>query len=149
MIRSVTATRNESDSTLAVRDTAGGSKNRTKRRAIARAFRDAIRAITLPIEHEQPEARGRRGGETAGGFRRLARKLARRFDPSRSFRQGAAWIAHRQHRTIKLPAEAYAGARAYLADTLDWFNLWQHDQVGGGESTSHFDTNSDHLFPRP
>jgi hypothetical protein len=33
-------------------------------------------------------------------------------------------------RTLRLPAEAYARATAYLADTLDWLNLWHHhDEV--------------------
>ena len=53
----------ENDSTLAVRDTARGSRNRTTPGAIKALFKAAVKAVALPGNGEpKPEARKRRGG---------------------------------------------------------------------------------------
>jgi hypothetical protein len=45
---------------------------------------------------------------------------------------------------VRIPAEAYAKAAGYLADTLDWLNLWHHHE----EFTEDVEpTASDHLYP--
>ncbi|MGE4046253.1 MAG: hypothetical protein AB7F35_15460 [Acetobacteraceae bacterium] len=147
MTATASTSTSENDSTLAVRDTAGGSKNRTIAGAIKGLFRSVAKAITREEEEPKPEPRRRRSGETEGDFRKLGRKLARRFDPHKSFRRLAKKAARRRHRTMKLPAEAYTGAHAYLSHTLDWLNLWHHDAAASSEFSSSFDANSDHLSP--
>jgi hypothetical protein len=54
-------------------------------------------------------------------FKRAARAIARRYDPRRAFAQAA----HIMRRAFPLPAEAHAPALAYLAQSLDWLNLWE------------------------
>lgn len=69
----------------------------------------------------------KRRGEIGSAFRMAARKLVRR--------------------ALGIPAAAYHRAALYLADTLDWLNLW-HDN---GENLTE-DTQTgprDHLYPQP
>ena len=61
------------------RASAEGSKHQTIREAIKGLFKDAVRAVTRHGDEDEPEPR-RKGGETEGEFRRLARYLWRRFD---------------------------------------------------------------------
>jgi hypothetical protein len=74
-----------------------------------------------------PEVKRKRREETVQAFRMTARKLLRRV--------------------VRIPAEAYTRATAYLADTLDWLKQWhQHDQ--------HFSEDvkpaaNDDLYPHP
>ena len=73
--------------------------------AIKQLFRDLKIALTGKDE-PAPEVKRKRRDETARGFRMTARKLVRR--------------------AVRLPARAHAKAIGYLADTLDWLNLWHH-----------------------
>lgn len=114
------------DDTLAVRDTAGGSKNRTITGAINGLFREAVKVLTRRAEDEEPPRERRRGGDTEGAFQRLARKVARRFDARQSFRRRAAITS----RYIALAAEARAGAARHVADTPNAFNQWNNDDIG-------------------
>jgi hypothetical protein len=48
-------------------------------------------------------------------------------------------------RAVRIPAEAFATATGYLADTLDWLNQWhQHDEEACDDVRA---SPSDHLYP--
>jgi hypothetical protein len=49
-------------------------------------------------------------------------------------------------RAVRIPAEAHARATGYLADTLDWLNLWHHhdDFQEDIQPAPH-----DYLYPHP
>jgi hypothetical protein len=94
-------------------NTAGGRKENNRgtpaRRflpgAVKRLFREMKIALTGK-EEPAPDVKRKRRDETTRAFHMTARNLVRR--------------------TVRLPAKAYAKATAYLADTLDWLNLWHH-----------------------
>ena len=47
-------------------------------------------------------------------------------------------------RAVSIPREAYAAATAFLADTLDWLNLWQDNAENADQldnETNNPDTN--------
>jgi hypothetical protein len=46
-------------------------------------------------------------------------------------------------RTIRLRAEAYAAATAYLWETLDWLNQWHSDPL------THYEPASEDVDPSP
>ena len=75
-------------------------------------FRAAVKAITRREEDESPPPR-RRSGETDKAFIMAARATLRR--------------------AVAIPIDAYAAATAFLADTLDWLNLWQDNAANTGE----------------
>jgi hypothetical protein len=99
-------------------------------------FRAAAKAITRGDDGEPPPPR-KRSGETEGDFRKFARKVSRRLNVARDFRQRAA-ITSRYH---TIPAEAYAVATAYLAGAFDMVNQWNN---GIGED---FDAAQEHISP--
>ena len=107
------------DSTRAVRDMARGSKNRATE-TLKGLFRAAVKVVTRHNENEPQPKQRRRSGETEGGFRRLARNLARRFDVRRDFRQRAAITS----RSAAIPAEAFEIAPPYLFNAFDTHNQW-------------------------
>ena len=49
-------------------------------------------------------------------------------------------------RAVVLPPEAYATAAIFLADTLDWLNLWQSNDATG---SSELDGDHTHPFLAP
>jgi hypothetical protein len=54
-------------------------------------------------------------------------------------------------RILYVPQGAYAAAGAFLADTLDWLNLWHHYDAPGSDPASRaatFHRPSNHLSPR-
>ena len=120
----------ESDSTRAVRDMARGSKNRATE-TLRGLFCAAVKVITRRDENEPPPKQRRRSGETEGGFRRLARNLARRFNVRRDFRQRAAITS----RSVTIPDEAFAVAPPYLFNAFDLHNQW--------DDAADFDENHD------
>ena len=86
---------------------------------LKRQFRAVMNAITNKLPAPQPVQRRRRSEDTGKAFRMAARK--------------------RMRRPARIPAAAYAAA-AYLWDTLDWLNPWQHD----ASSTSELDDDCQH-----
>jgi hypothetical protein len=113
----------ENETSPADRDFAGPSKNRTISGAIRGVFRAAVKAITRRDEDESPRPR-RRSGETDKAFIMAARATFRR--------------------AVAIPIEAYAAATAFLADTLDWLNLWQDNAESADQldnETNNPDTN--------
>lgn len=98
-------------------------------------------------DEPQPERR-RRKGETEGGMRRPAAPL----NPAPAAR--GRYVALRPLKAeepvqrIIMPASPTT-ATVYLADTLDWLNLWQananHEQWPGDD----FSAKQDHYFPQP
>ena len=74
-----------------------------------------------------PEVKRKRREETVQAFRMTARKLL--------------------HRMVRIPAEAYTRATAYLADTLDWLNQWHHHDEHLTEDLKP--AANDDLYPHP
>jgi len=85
---------------------------------------------------EPPQPRRRRREDTGGEFRKLAKTITRRFSASREFGKAALIM----RRAVRLPAAAM-----FLADTLDWLNLWH--MPAGGELDGDPDTAPNHLSP--
>jgi hypothetical protein len=91
--------------------------------AIKTMFKNAA-SVLLRCDDDDPEYEVRRkGGETEGQFKRMARYLWRPFKVRQGFRSRTA-IASR-HAPID-PA-AYAVATSYLANTLDALNRMNDD----------------------
>ena len=86
---------------------------------LKRQFRAVMNAITNKLPAPQPVQRRRRTEDTGKAFRMTARKIIRR--------------------AARIPAAAYA-ATAYLWDTLDCLNPWQHD----ASTTSELDDDYQH-----
>jgi alkylation response protein AidB-like acyl-CoA dehydrogenase len=79
---------------------------------------------------DEPVPQRRRRGETGRGFGLAARAVL--------------------HHTVRVPPQAYAAATAFLADTLDWLQLWQGDgPVGSDALDDRYDTKQDQQFPQP
>jgi len=94
--------------------------------AIKHLFRAVKNAVTRN-RPAAPEMRRKRREETGRAFRMTARKLVRRV--------------------TRIPAEAYARATAYLADTLDWLNQWQNYDDHFSEDAKP--AANDDLYPHP
>ena len=94
---------------------------------IRQLFRAVKNALTPKPPAPEPEPRARRKGDedTGRAFRMTARQIMRR--------------------AARIPAEAYAKATAYLADTLDWLNQWHHTADDFTEDVQP--AASDHLYP--
>jgi hypothetical protein len=128
---SASAITTETDSTRTVRATVRGSKQQPKAGfggAIRRLFRQAVKALTQrdPAPTPAKKSGRRRNGETRGPhFRRAANRLTRmRTRP------------------------AFAPAMLWLAETLDWLDLWHPG--AGDELTGERDADrpNNHLSPR-
>jgi hypothetical protein len=101
------------------------SKKRTSA-AIKRLFGEAGKAQTQRDAGPKPAPRRRRGGDTvASVFATAARAVVRRV----------AWLLPEGH------------AAVFLSDTLDWLNLWHHDEAGSVLDDEVHDTPPNHLFP--
>jgi hypothetical protein len=139
----------ENGSTSPVRDTGEGSKHRPILGTIKGLFRDVVKALTRHEDEDEdrPDPRRRRG-ETEGDFRKLARKIARRFDARKQFRKVAKNRAHRRVRTLILSPEEWGTPDAHLTNTLDLVNLWNSDMSSGSDYCGGFDANQDHISPR-
>ena len=117
----------ESDSTRTVRDTVRGSKQQPKAgisAVIRRLFRQAVKVLTgREDDTPMPKKSGRRSGDDT----------ARRF-------------VRTAHRLTRLPVR---GVRAlpWLADTLDWLNLWQPGRTDLTDDLSQ-ELPNNHLSPR-
>ena len=95
--------------TSAIDATCGAQLARNRPGAIKAVFRQAIKAITRR-QADEPKPSRRRRGESDRALRMAAKATFRRV-PS-------------------LPQQAFVGATVFLADTLDWLNLW-HDADAG------------------
>ena len=120
------ATTIETDSTRTVRDTVRGSKEQPKagiKGALRRLFRQAVKAVTGRDPAPVPTKSKRRGSEDTG----------RRFTKA-------------AHRLTHWRAGTFA-AVLWLADTLDWLNLWH---PGGTDPTDDLSQGppNNHLSPR-
>jgi hypothetical protein len=120
---------NESSDT--VRGTVSRSKDHTTggNGRLRQLFRAAVKAVTRRAEEPAPEPRRRRGGETGKAFAIVAKSVLRRV--------------------VRLPSNAYATATAYLADTLDWLNLWQDNAANDHWLDEDFSAKQDRNFPHP
>jgi hypothetical protein len=117
----------ESDSTRTVSDTVRGSKQQPKAgisRAIRRLFRQAVKVLTgRETDAPMPKKSGRRSSDdTAQRFGRTAHRLTRL----------------RLRGVTTLP---------WLADTLDWLNLWRPGGIDPTDDLSQ-DSSNNHLSPR-
>ena len=52
-------------------------------------------------------------------------------------------------RAVSIPRQAYTAATAYLADTLDWLNLWQDNADNDHWFADDFSAKQDRYFPQP
>jgi hypothetical protein len=120
------ASASEIDGSRPVRNTGRRSENRTTPGAVRELFRGVVKAITRRAEDDPPPQRRRGGGGTRTLFPAAARKIMRR--------------------TVRVPAQAYAAASAYLADTLDWLNLWGEEMDTDSEPGADSDAKK-HLYP--
>jgi hypothetical protein len=108
-------------------------------------FHTATKVLTHRDQDEPPPAR-RRSGETEGEFRRLARKIARRFDVWKQFEKAAKARAVRRVRTIILSPDEWGAPDAHLTNTNDLLQqLWNND--AGSDYGGSFDTNQNHICP--
>ena len=126
--KSVSSTASEKSSEIetssAVRDTAERSKPRTIIGEIRRLFRAAAKAVVERVaDILQPKTRRRRSGEDT-----------RELFP-RAWRRAAAH---------KIPA-SHATATVYLADTLDWLQLWHPTTEFGGDPASSYNASPTHF----
>jgi hypothetical protein len=87
------------------RDNQGTPGPRFLPAAIRQLFRHVKNVLTAN-DAPAPEVKRKRREETGRAFQMTARKLVRR--------------------AVRIPAEAYVRATAYLADTFDWLNQWHH-----------------------
>jgi len=126
MIADESASANNSSDT--VRGTVSRSKNHTTG-GIRRLFRAAVKAVTRRAEEPAPEPRRRRSGETGKAFASAAKSALRR--------------------AVRIPANACATAAVYLADTLDWLNLWQDNAANDPWLDDDFSAKQDRNFPQP
>jgi hypothetical protein len=95
---------------------------------------------------DEPPPPRRRSGETEGEFRRLARKVARRFDVWKQFEKAAKARAVRRVRTIILSPEEWGAPDAHLTNTNDLLQLWNND--AGSNYDTGFDTIKNHISPQ-
>jgi hypothetical protein len=87
-------------------------------------FRQAGKALAARDLAPAPKKSGRRSGDDRRQFRRVARKI------------------------LTSRVAAYVGARLWLADTLDWLDLWQPTIGTGDELTDDLAESNNHLSPR-
>lgn len=87
---------------------------------IGHRFRAAMKALTKPEDSPKPRSKRRRSGEGVQGFSAAANNLL-----------GRAVIP-----------EPVARAILYLADTLDWLNMWDGNEHDDLSSTSQDHTQS-------
>jgi hypothetical protein len=116
----------EIDGSRPVRNMGRRSENRTIPGAVRELFRGVGKAIARRAEDDPPPPRRRGGGDTRTLFPAAARKIMRR--------------------TARVPGQAYAAASAYLADTLDWLNLWGDELDSDAELKGDIDAKK-HLSP--
>jgi hypothetical protein len=118
----------ETDSTRTVGDTVRGSKQQAKAGisgALKRLFRQAIKAVTgRETDAPAPKKSGRRrsGEDTRRRFTKATVRLTR-------------WR----------PIQTVAPALIWLTDTLDWLDLWQHNEP---MDEAPQETHNNHLSPR-
>ena len=89
------------------------------------AWKAVAGAVTRRVARLRSQPRRRRREGRGDGFRAAARAVLRR--------------------AIDLPA--IDAAVVFLADTLDWLNLWHHD--AGALDETEPDAAPNHLFPEP
>lgn len=132
----------------------------------------AAKALACSDDAPRPETRRRRTGETDKGFVAVWRTVLRRAaTKTRAAARGrfaalrpvkadvstkAAAIAETMaDRLAKAepvafaPADACAGTGMYLADTLEWLNLWQDNANNEQWFDGDFNAKQDHDFPQP
>jgi hypothetical protein len=142
-----TADVSENDSTAAGRDPVAGSKNRTTAGATIKAlFRKVVKALTEPAADESPKPASKRRGETEGGFAGLGLWFSRHVGPAARGRYAAL-----KPNTAASPLSAAAahGAGLYLADTLEWLNLWQGHATNEHWQDQEFGAKQDQSYPQP
>jgi len=116
-------------------------------------FRAAVKAVTCREENPQPKPRRRRG-ETDKGFVATCRAMMRRAAKTGAAvaRGRYAGLQEAQEAIAPEPittADAYASARLYLSDTLDWLNLWQDNADNDHWHDDEFSAKQDQNFLQP
>lgn len=126
MTVTATTSTSETDSTRTVGDTVRGSKQQPKAGSsaatIRHLFRQTLKALTSPETAMPKKSRRRSGDDTTRRFIRTANRVTR------------------------LRTRAVT-AFPWLADTLDWLNLWQPGSTELPDDLSQAPPNN-HLSPR-
>jgi hypothetical protein len=131
---------------VAGRDPAAGSKNQTRAGTSIKAlFRKVVKAITEPAE-ESPKPASKRRGETEGGFARLGLWFSRHVGPAARGRYAALMP---DTAAPPISADAAHGAGLYLADTLEWLNLWEGHATNEHWQDQEFGAKQDQSYPQP
>lgn len=135
------------------RDFAGPTQQtRTISGAIKTLFRAAAKTITRRDEEEKPPQPRRRSGETDKGFvavwRTMQYRAASKIGAAARGRYAALRPAKAEPEAFA-PADAYTGAGMYLADTLEWLNLWQDNASNEQWPDGDFNAKQDHSSPQP
>jgi hypothetical protein len=104
------------------------------RHGLAPLFRRLGRALTVRIR--QAMTARRRGGNTGGAFRMLARRFSRRFvDMRQDFKARSAIT----ERGIRIDPRAYEGAFLFLSDTYYQLNQMNNDAGSDSDFSEGFD----------
>ena len=117
----------ETASSFAIRDTAKPSENRStagKAGVIGRLFRAIAKALTRHEDAPPPKKSGRGDETRRAQFVKVARRLT--------------WLRLR-------PRNTAASALTWLTDTLDWLDLWQHNEL---TDDAPREMHNNHLSPR-
>ena len=148
-----------SDSTLAVRDTARGSRNRTTPGAIKTLFKAAVKAVALRSNAApQPEARKRRGGTDSRAPLCVTPRLDRqggkpaargKYVVLSAGKRGAGKIVRRFTRAANdaVAHEAHEDMGLYLATGLEFVQFWQ-DNAQYDFLDDHLGAQQDRYFPQ-
>jgi hypothetical protein len=109
-------------------------------------FREAKAMLRRADAAPQPKQR-KRAGETEGDFRKLARKLARRFDVRQQFGKVAKARAVRLVRTIILSPEEWGAPDAHHNNAFDQLHQSNNDIAGDLFHDRGFDAGHNHISP--
>jgi hypothetical protein len=92
-----------------------------------------------------PQPRRRRSGNTGGEFRKLARKLSRRFaDMRQDFKARAAITG----RGITIDPQAYERAALFLSDTFGQLNQLNNDAECSSDFDDGHNNSENNISPR-
>lgn len=92
-----------------------------------------------------PQPRRRRSGNTGGAFRKLSRKLSRRFaDMRQDFKARAAITG----RSIRIDPQAYKAAALFLSDTFGQLNQLNNDAECSSDFDDGHNNSENNISPR-
>ena len=130
------------------RNTEGVSKPPPNGAAAIKALFNAVKEMLSPKGEDAPQPVRRRRGETDKGFAAACRAMLRRTPKTGAVARGR-FAGLRYAQEAIAPSDAYARARMYLSDTLDWLNLWQDNADNDHWHDGEFSATFEDYFPQP